>query len=176
MKKQDRRRFLQTAAAVAAAGTATGCRGAGSSFRFFSLVEANTLQAIIAWIVPADQYPGAVEAGVIQYIDRQLRGRFAAQGQTYRDGLAAANRLANGSYAAASPAGQQEVLRKLERDPNLHRFFDLVVAHSMQGFYGSPRHGGNRDFVSWRMLGVPVLPARGRDTRDLPKGGHYEKS
>jgi gluconate 2-dehydrogenase gamma chain len=24
----------------------------------------------------------------------------------------------------------------------------------MQGFYGSPRHGGNRGFVSFRMIGI----------------------
>jgi gluconate 2-dehydrogenase gamma chain len=172
----NRRTFLQAAAAVAAAGTATGCRGAKSRWRFFSIEEADTLQAILAWIIPADRDPGAVQADAIQYIDRQLRGRFAAQGKTYRDGLAAANRLAGGSFAAASASRQQEILRQLEHDPDLHRFFDLVVTHALQGFYGSPRHGGNRDFVSWRMLGVPVLPARGRDTRDLPKGGRDEKS
>ena len=175
MKNPDRRRFLQTAAAVAAAGSAAGCGGARSRWRFFSLEEGSTLRAMVAWIIPTDQDPGAVEADTMQYIDRQLRGRFAAQAETYRDGLAAANRLAGGNYAAATAARQQEVLRQLEHDPELHRFFDLLVAHCMQGFYGNPRHGGNRDFVSWRMLGVPVLPARGRDTRDLPKGGRYEK-
>jgi hypothetical protein len=32
----------------------------------------------------------------------------------------------------------------------------------MQGFYGNPRHGGNADFASWRMMGVPPAPVRGR--------------
>ena len=32
----------------------------------------------------------------------------------------------------------------------------------MMGFYGDPRHGGNKDRVSWRMLGVPDPPIRGR--------------
>jgi len=30
------------------------------------------------------------------------------------------------------------------------------------GFYGDPRHGGNKDRVSWRMLGVADPPIRGR--------------
>jgi gluconate 2-dehydrogenase gamma chain len=30
----------------------------------------------------------------------------------------------------------------------------MVVDHTMQGFYGSPAHGGNRDEASWKMLGV----------------------
>jgi hypothetical protein len=33
-------------------------------------------------------------------------------------------------------------------------FFELIRDHTMQGFYGSPRHGGNWDYVSYRMLGL----------------------
>jgi gluconate 2-dehydrogenase gamma chain len=47
-----------------------------------------------------------------------------------------------------------------ELDPA--RFFRLLRDHTMMGFYGDPRHGGNRDRVSWRMLGVPDPPIRGR--------------
>ena len=41
-------------------------------------------------------------------------------------------------------------------------FFALLRDHTMMGFYGDPRHGGNKDRVSWRMLGVPDPPIRGR--------------
>jgi hypothetical protein len=27
----------------------------------------------------------------------------------------------------------------------------------MQGFYGSPTHGGNRDEASWKMLGIQEI-------------------
>ena len=47
----------------------------------------------------------------------------------------------------------------------------MVVAHTMQGFYGSPRHGGNREAMSWRMLGVPDPPVRGRAPYDFTKKG-----
>jgi gluconate 2-dehydrogenase gamma chain len=40
----------------------------------------------------------------------------------------------------------------------------------MEGYYGSPRHGGNRDAVSWRMLGLDEPPLRGRAQYDLRKG------
>jgi gluconate 2-dehydrogenase gamma chain len=49
-------------------------------------------------------------------------------------------------------------------------FFNLVVSHTMQSYYGSPRHGGNREYVSWRMLGVPPVPARGRQQHNLGGG------
>jgi hypothetical protein len=32
----------------------------------------------------------------------------------------------------------------------------------MQGYYGSPRHGGNKNWASWRMLKIPTAPVRGR--------------
>jgi gluconate 2-dehydrogenase gamma chain len=48
-------------------------------------------------------------------------------------------------------------------------FFQIVVDHSMQGFYGDPRHGGNRDGASWKMLGLSYPPIRGRLRTELPK-------
>ena len=63
-----------------------------------------------------------------------------------------------------------EVMQQLERDPASEPFFDLVVTHAMQGFYGDPRHGGNRDFASWRMLGLPPVPVRGRNRTNSAKG------
>ena len=38
----------------------------------------------------------------------------------------------------------------------------MVLDHTLQGYLGSPRHGGNKDYSSWRMLGVPPIPVRGR--------------
>ena len=65
------------------------------------------------------------------------------------------------------PSAQQQfrIVRALETDAK--PFFDLVRAHTMQGYYGSPRHGGNRDAVSWRMLGLDEPPLRGRAQYDL---------
>ena len=39
---------------------------------------------------------------------------------------------------------------------------DLVLNHARQGFYGDPRHGGNRAMASWKMVGLPFPPVRGR--------------
>lgn len=33
-------------------------------------------------------------------------------------------------------------------------FFVLLRQHSLQGFYGSPGHGGNRGYISYKMLGL----------------------
>jgi hypothetical protein len=30
----------------------------------------------------------------------------------------------------------------------------MVLEHTMQGFYGSPEHGGNLNDASWKMLDI----------------------
>jgi gluconate 2-dehydrogenase gamma chain len=35
---------------------------------------------------------------------------------------------------------------------NQRSFFNMLLDHSMQGFYGSPRHGGNKNYVSYKMM------------------------
>ena len=159
-----RRKFLGTAAAAAISGTTAGCGGAGSKYRFFTEQEARTMETLLDWIIPADEGgPGAREAGVIHYMDRQLMGHFREYRKAYRDGLAAVDRLAAGSPDEVS------------RDAATRPFFDLLVTHAMQGFYADPRHGGNRDFVSWRMLGLPPVQVRGRDRYEFGKGGGNAK-
>ena len=38
-------------------------------------------------------------------------------------------------------------------------FFDALLTISMEGFFSDPIYGGNRNHVSWNMLGFPGLPA-----------------
>jgi gluconate 2-dehydrogenase gamma chain len=44
-------------------------------------------------------------------------------------------------------------------------FFDALVAHTRQGFYGDPVYGGNRDKVGWTVIGFPG-PDSLKDTMD----------
>lgn len=167
----DRRRFLATTVA-ASAGAAACSRSRRTPWRFFTNEEAQTMTALCEQIIPADdEFPGATWAGVIRYIDRQLVKRFQQHQQAYRDGIAELNRLAGGRFESLDAAAQLELLQRIDREKQLRPFFDLAVAHTMQGFYGSPRHGGNHDWISWRMLGIPVSPSRGRDQYDLSEGG-----
>ena len=150
----DRRKFI----VAGLAGTAAGCGRARSSWRFFTMEEARTLEAACAHIIPEDRDAGAVRAGVVVFIDRQLTGFYKPLRKAYREGLAA---MGSG-FAHLHPAAQLDRLRQMERDPASKPFFDMLVAHTMQGYYGDPRHGGNRDRVSWKMLGVASPPIRGR--------------
>jgi gluconate 2-dehydrogenase gamma chain len=150
----DRRRFI----VAGLAGTAVGCARSKSPWRFFSVAEARTVAAVCAHIIPQDRDPGAVEADVVVFIDRQLTGFYKPLRKTYRQGIEAIGR----DFADLPAASQLDVLRRIERNPETKPFFDMLVAHAMQGFYGDPRHGGNRERASWKMLGVASPPVRGR--------------
>lgn len=154
-----RRKFLQIGATAAAAGPIISCTANKSPWRFFTVEEARILEAMVDRIVPADQDPGAAWAGVVLFIDRQLMGFHKPHQPAYRKGLAEVGK----GFADLTPEQRDAALSAMDqKGAPLKPFFDLVVQHTMQGFYGTPRHGGNRDAVSWRMLGVPVPPVRGR--------------
>jgi len=161
-----RRTFLGAALAGAAGGTAIvfGAGKTASGWRFFTSDEARTVEAICEQIIPADSAPGAKEAGVVNYIDIQLTKHFKKHRQLYRRGIADvddASQKAFGKPFADLPSAQQiAVLQDIEKHSSA--FFNLILAHTIQGFYGDPRHGGNRDMASWRMLGLPCPPVRGR--------------
>ena len=67
----DRRGFLKTGA-VAAAASAVACGGPAGRWRALTEEEAEILAAACDRIVPPDEDPGAAEAGVVTFVDRQL--------------------------------------------------------------------------------------------------------
>jgi gluconate 2-dehydrogenase gamma chain len=160
----ERRKFI----AAGIAGAATGCRRPAprSSWRFFTAEQGRTMEALCAHIVPEDQDPGAVRAGVVDFIDRQLTRFYKPLQAVYKRGIAD---VENESVAATGrafpdlpPKLQLDVIGLIEKNPGAKPFFDLLVAHTMQGYYGDPRHGGNRERASWKMLRLPYPPVRGR--------------
>lgn len=168
-----RRTFL---AGAAAAGWA--CRrkpSAAPGYRFLTAAEVETLGAWVDTLIPPDEDPGAREAGVVHYIDIQLTRWFRRHQPDYRAALAGIDRWARGwhgrPFAALPPAEREDLLARMEKGEAPREFFadggkaafELVLAHTMQGFYGNPRHGGNRGYASWKMIGVPPMPVRGRE-------------
>ena len=168
MSQLRRRRFVQLAGTATATGVLVSCGRRDGPWRFLTAAEGRTLEALCEQIVPTDQTPGAAWAGVVNYIDRQLMGPFRRQRDTYRGGLAAldqaAIQFAGAPFASLEPARQQALLSGLQGD--LRRFFGVVIGHTMQGYYGDPRHGGNREAVSWQDAGVPVPRARTREVTE----------
>jgi gluconate 2-dehydrogenase gamma chain len=167
-----RRQFV-VAGAIGSAAALIGCKtGREGNWEFFSEDESQTLTVLCDQIIPADDYPSASQAGVLTYIDRQLKRHYRRHQPAYREGLAHTETLSTTHFgqlpAVLTPPQQLELVTALaQQDP---AFFSLVRTHTMEGYYGSPRHGGNRDAVSWRMLGLGAPPVLGRSQYDLEKG------
>ena len=151
------------AALVPAQAPGNSVRGA---LETLTAAESETLGAIAARLIPTDgNGPGAIEAGAAQYIDRALGGALASFRETYRAGLAAVDRYAQSSkgsaFARLSAADQDALLREVEgntatgfpADPSA--FFNLVLAHTIQGTFCDPHYGGNANFAGWDLIGYP---------------------
>jgi gluconate 2-dehydrogenase gamma chain len=86
--------------------------------------------------------------------------------QQYRLGIAAIDRLCRERlqqpFAALTPAQQDDVLKQIEKgsltsaDLPLKTFFaGFLLKNVMEGFFGDPMYGGNRDMAAWKMIGYP---------------------
>jgi gluconate 2-dehydrogenase gamma chain len=167
-----RRQFVAMGA-MGGVAAAVGCLpGKQKSWESLSDDQARTLTVICDQIIPADDFPSASQAGVLAYIDRQLIRHYRRHQKAYREGLEMAGRMGAERFgrelAELTPAQQVEIVSDLSQ--RNRAFFELVRNHTFEGYYGSPRHGGNRDAVSWRMLGLPEPPPLGRAQYDLRKG------
>jgi gluconate 2-dehydrogenase gamma chain len=142
--------------------------------RFFTETEALIVSAAVARIFPTDSSgPGAWEAGVTVYIDRQLAGSwghdrhrytqppfddnapaaFGYQGQAtpreiYREGL---KNLKAKNFHRLYPEHQEAILHEIEST----RFFYLLRRNTIEGLFSDPLHGGNANLIGWQLLGFP---------------------
>lgn len=167
------RRQFALAGALTGAASVVGCHAPNSSeWDYLSDAHARTLGALCDQIIPADDFPSASQAGVVTYIDRQMARHYQRHQAAYRDGLDAVEAMSRKrfgvGFADGTPEQRYEVASAIEKEKR--EFFGLVRQHTMEGYYGSPRHGGNRNAVSWRMLGLDEPPLRGRAQYDLRKG------
>lgn len=140
--------------------------------RFFTEEEALIVAAAAARIFPTDDAgPGAKEAGVVIYIDRQLAGpwgrdryrytqgpfdenaprEFGYQGkatprETYREGLKGLK-----GFDRLPPDEQDKTLEQIEAT----HLFALLRQNTIEGMFSDPVHGGNVDMVGWQLVGFP---------------------
>lgn len=185
--------LLQPAAATAAAKA--------PAYSFFNAQEAAFIEAAVARLIPADELgPGAVEAGVPNYLDKQLGGAWGAGERLYRSGpwqagsasqgyqlpftpaelFRNALRAVNadlqqnhpGGLAAMAPAEQDAYLKTLQNsDHDLGGvpaavFFQSLLAMTIEGYFGDPAYGGNKDMAAWKMIGFPGAYAEYYDLVD----------
>jgi gluconate 2-dehydrogenase gamma chain len=151
-------------------------RASDTEYRFFNREEAACLAALCEQIIPADEDPGAAEAGAVHFIDRQIYLRFPEEKDLFKDGMASLQAWCRANHGQVfdklSPSLQLQVMHRMD-DGELDDagwtvspgdFFWKLRQRTMQAFYGSPRHGGNKDYCSYRMLKLdyPLLVGQNR--------------
>src|SRR5882724_6988958 len=114
--------------------------------------QQQTLRAAADRIIPPDDYPGAWQSGVGDYLARQFEGDLRPVFEDYCNGLTAldAESLARlqQSFSQLSERDQDHVLGLVEAGEVLttwdvapRRFFDLLVRTTVEGFYSEPEQG-----------------------------------
>jgi len=175
-KSITRRNFIKLSAIGAGCLCTTGCYNLPTSSHYIlTLEEAKLLDALADQIIPPDDYAGGSEAGITNYIDRQLAGFYGDQSAMYKICLKALSNKCMEVYGYEFTSLDSDTRIKYlkdiesgvynESDWDGYRpsaFFSTLRDHCMQGYYGSPRHGGNKNYVSYRMmkLDYPLLIGR----------------
>ena len=159
---------LYTPAVLAAAQAAAAARAAGAPFQHLSAAQSAGLEAVAARIIPADDTPGAREAGVVYFIDQALGGFMAEASGPLLQGMAdldaAALEVGGMPFAALAQEAQDAMFREIEDSP----FFALAHFLTVAGMFALPSYGGNRDYLGWKLIGF--------DHRHgwAPPFGHYD--
>ena len=132
--------------------------------------QQQTLRAAVDRIIPPDDYPGAWQSGVGDYLERQFESDLRPVLDDYCAGLIAleAESVARyqQSFTLLSDEEQDTVLSHIEAGEVLtawdvapRLFFNLLVNTTAEGFYSDPEQGGNRNCVSWAMTGFEEASA-----------------
>jgi gluconate 2-dehydrogenase gamma chain len=159
--------------------------------RFFTAAEARVVQAACDRIFPSDENgPGASEAGVVIYVDRQLAGPYGRDKYRYTKGPFVESVPEHGyqgkespreiyragirgleNFADLSPAERDQRLRAIEKTT----FFRMLRQHTIEGMFSDPLHGGNANMIGWQLIGYPGPIMSYRDEIDKSYGQAFRR-
>jgi gluconate 2-dehydrogenase gamma chain len=182
--------ILGAAAAVPLAGTAEPALAQEElahlrQLKALAPSDATTIAAVVERLIPTDATgPGAREANVIRYIDRSLAGDLSMFRPSYTAAVVAIDSYSTSKYGApfaALSTGQQDaVLTDMDLNratgfaPTAKAVFEMIRTHAVQGMFGDPAHGGNVNFVGWKLVRFPgprlVIAAKDQAVNAVPKG------
>ncbi len=170
----SRRSFLKVSAIWAGGAWIVGVPSLSANpHRVLTESEAEIMDALADAIIPPGEYAGGKDAWVTRFIDQQI-GRYGYlqhDREMYQTCLPAINNDCRNEFGDVftrlDKENQAEFLKAVEAgqynpqaaergwgDFTPSAFFNTMCNQCMMGFYGSPIHGGNRDYVSYRMLSL----------------------
>ena len=127
-------------------------------------MNSETLRVVVDCLIPPDDFPGAYDAGVCNYLEQLFKTDLAEQGEFFEAGIGAIDIEALATYNAPFPNltrdQQISILKVIEAGAvNTSwpiapaRFFVMLVNVTAEGYYSDPQQGGNRGRASWVMTG-----------------------
>jgi len=132
----------------------------------FSLTQRqlSTLRAAADRIIPPDEWCGAADAGATEFILQLLREDLSPEQENYLAGLEGIEAESQAScgkpFAELTPLEQDAILKSIEENQvkatwtvSPQTFFQRLVENVLEGYYANPENGGNRDGISWKMIG-----------------------
>lgn len=147
-------------ALIAVSEAACSAKEEAASFDILSNAEAREIIAIAARILPTTDTPGATEAGAVYFFDKAFGSFLADMIEPARGMLAGFQAGIPSAYPGAErfsdldEADQDAYLKSVEQTP----FFQGCRFLTMAGVFGMAMHGGNRDDVGWRLIGMDGPP------------------
>lgn len=116
--------------------------------RFFTTVEYQTLEVLTEMIIPADESPGAKDAGVSEFIDFMAAHGEEEIQKPIRDGLGRLDAKAKATHGDVfmklAPDQQTEILKKVAYGKQAEsegaegqKFFRLIRRYTVMGYYTS---------------------------------------
>ncbi len=167
----DRRSLLISSAALASAAALPACKDEATTPTTIPADAplpsvAATLAAVAFRLLPNDDLgPGAQDAGVDAYLAKAIEDPrlghvkgLLARGAAFLH-RAAKDEKGAASFLALDTATQDDIIGRLvggKMRPNDFQgpvFVRFIMALTLEGFLGDPKHGGNKDQVAWKWLG-----------------------
>jgi gluconate 2-dehydrogenase gamma chain len=159
------RRSVIASAALVPVGAITSAAQQAAGESALSPAQLRTLEAFVDRLIPKDDLgPGATECGVAVYINRSLGDYLVPEKAVFIAGLEAtdafARRTEDRSFADLSADKQDALLTAIDNGtaagfPDARAFFGRVRRLALEGMFGDPSYGGNRNFAGWDLIRYP---------------------
>lgn len=146
---------LNMPALLAAGDAAQANQDAAAAYQYITPEQAIELDAFADQIIPPDDTPGAVDIGVVYFMDEAFGTFMAGPKPMMEGGLIEWNEKAHNMnpdvarFSELSLADQTRFLKTEEDGP----LFGLLAMLVLWGMFSSPKYGGNRDTQGWKLIG-----------------------
>jgi hypothetical protein len=158
-----RRAVIASSALIPIAAIASAPEAQAQAAAVLTAEQRKILAAFVDRIIPKDELgPSASESGVVNYIEGCLADFIAAEKPAILRGLAATDAYARSSQGSAlaelSADKQDAVLMAMDEGratPELKTFFARIRRLTLEGMFGDPSYGGNKNFAGWDLIRYP---------------------